>query len=211
MWGRLPARKRVCPSPARCLILEVQRIKYFNPNGRSREQAHLRAGQSRCRNVLFNRITESAPKRMAFSPACPPRTAARCWLDAAPADGRSSPSATRGSGIAGFPKSARILRSKDFRRVYDNGAKFSGPLFSAFCLRNNGEEGVRVGFTCPRALGGAVVRNRIKRRVREVVRVRLDQPGAGWEIVINPRLRALTAPFSQIEREVEKLFQRCAN
>ena len=137
--------------------------------------------------------------------------AARCSLAAARADGTSSPSATRGNGIADFPKSARILRSKDFRRVYDNGAKFSGPLFSAFCLRNNGEEGVRVGFTCPRALGGAVVRNRIKRRVREVVRVRLDQPGAGWEIVINPRLKALTAPFSQIEREVEKLFQRCAN
>jgi len=95
--------------------------------------------------------------------------------------------------------------------VYDNGAKFSGPLFSAFCLRNNGEEGVRVGFTCPRALGGAVIRNRIRRRVREVVRARLDQPSPGWEIVINPRLRALTAPFSQIEREVEKLFQRCAN
>jgi len=99
--------------------------------------------------------------------------------------------------------------------VYDNGAKFSGPLFSAFCLRNNGEKGVRVGFTCPRALGGAVVRNRIKRRVREVVRLRLGgwMPGAGsgWEIVINPRLRVLTAPFSQIEREVEKLFQRCVN
>ena len=95
--------------------------------------------------------------------------------------------------------------------MYDNGAKFSGPLFSAFCLRNNGGEGVRLGFTCPRALGGAVVRNRIKRRVREVARVRLDQPSPGWEIVINPRLRALTAPFSQLEREVEKLFQRCAN
>ena len=148
---------------------------------------------------------------MAFLPACRPRTAAPCWLAAAHVDGRSSLSATRGNGIAGFPKSARILRSKDFRRVYDNGAKFSGPLFSAFCLRNNGEEGVRLGFTCPRALGSAVVRNRIKRRVREVVRVRLDQPGPGWEIVINPRLRALTAPFSQIEREVEKLFQRCAN
>jgi ribonuclease P protein component len=95
--------------------------------------------------------------------------------------------------------------------VYDNGAKFSGPLFSAFCLRNNGEGGVKVGFTCPRALGGAVIRNRIKRRVREAVRVRLEQPGAGWEIVINPRLRAMTAPFPMIEREVEKLFQRCAN
>ena len=95
--------------------------------------------------------------------------------------------------------------------MYDQGAKFSGPLFSAFYLRNNGVMGIRVGFTCPRALGGAVIRNRIKRRVREAVRVRLPDPGTGWEIVINPRRGAETAPFSQIEREVEKLFQRCAN
>jgi len=137
--------------------------------------------------------------------------AAPSWPAVARAEGRSSPSVRRGSGIAGFPKRARLLRSKDFRRVYDNGAKFSGPLFSAFCLRNNGEQGVRVGFTCPRALGGAVIRNRIKRRVREAVRARLELAGAGWEIVINPRLRAKTAPFAQIEREIEKLFQRCAN
>lgn len=95
--------------------------------------------------------------------------------------------------------------------MYDNGAKFSGPLFSAFYLRNNGERGAQVGFTCPRALGGAVVRNRIKRRVREVVRKRLDRIGAGWEIVINPRQRAMTAPFAHLEQEVEKLIQRCAN
>lgn len=95
--------------------------------------------------------------------------------------------------------------------MYDHGAKFSGPLFSAFCLRNNGEQGVRVGFTCPRALGGAVVRNRIKRRVREAVRARLDLAGAGWEIVINPRLRARTAPFSKLEGEIERLLQRCVN
>jgi len=125
--------------------------------------------------------------------------------------GKSSPSATRGNRIAGFPKSARILRSKDFRRVYDHGAKFSGPLFSAFYLRNNGEEGVKVGFTCPRALGGAVVRNRIRRRVREAVRKYLDRMGAGWEIVINPRQRAMSVPFPQLEQEVEKLIQRCAN
>ena len=95
--------------------------------------------------------------------------------------------------------------------MYDHGAKFSGPLFSAFYLRNNEERGVKVGFTCPRALGGAVVRNRIKRRVREAVRARIDRIGAGWEIVINPRLRALTAPFDQLEQELEKLIQRCAN
>lgn len=95
--------------------------------------------------------------------------------------------------------------------MYDNGAKFSGPLFAAFCLQNTGGQAARIGFTCPRALGGAVVRNRIRRRVREAVRVRLEKLGAGWEIVINPRSRVLTAPFSQVEREIEKLFERCAN
>jgi len=148
---------------------------------------------------------------MVSSPVCRQRTAALLLRAGARAAGRSFPSARRGNGIAGFPKSARILRSKDFRRVYDNGAKFSCPLFSAFCLRNNGKEGVRIGFTCPRALGGAVVRNRIRRRVREAVRTRLELAGAGWEIVINPRLRVMTVPFSQLEREIEKLLQRCAN
>ena len=47
--------------------------------------------------------------------------------------------------------------------------------------------------------------------LREAVRGRLELVGAGWEIVINPRLRAMTAPFLQLEREVEKLFQRCGN
>jgi len=95
--------------------------------------------------------------------------------------------------------------------VYDHGAKFSGPLFSAFYLRNNGEAGAQVGFTCTRALGGAVVRNRIKRRMREAVRGQLARIGAGWEIVINPRARAMTVPFVQLEQELEKLVQRCAN
>ena len=95
--------------------------------------------------------------------------------------------------------------------MYDHGAKYSGPLFSAFYLRNNEGTGPRVGFTCPRALGVAVVRNRIRRRMREAVRAAFDRAGAGWEIVINPKRKAFDAPFADIEREVGRLLQRCAN
>jgi ribonuclease P protein component len=95
--------------------------------------------------------------------------------------------------------------------VYDHGAKYSGPLFSAFYLRNNEGKGPKVGFTCPRALGGAVVRNRIRRRMREAVRARIEIASAGWEIVINPKRKSIDATFAEMEREVEKLFQRCAN
>jgi ribonuclease P protein component len=101
------------------------------------------------------------------------------------------------------------LRSADFRRIYDQGTRFSGPLFAAFCACRPDCEGPRIGFTVPRAVGKAVVRNRIKRRVREAIRLRLEQLNPQCEVVINPRRRVLDAPFPEIQREVEKLFRYC--
>jgi ribonuclease P protein component len=53
-----------------------------------------------------------------------------------------------------------------------------------------------------------VARNRIRRRVREAVRVRLDRLSPQWSIVINPRRKVLDASFQEIEREIEKLVLR---
>jgi ribonuclease P protein component len=94
--------------------------------------------------------------------------------------------------------------------VYDHGARYSGPYFAAFYARGlHPDSGPKIGFTTPRALGGAVVRNRIKRRVREAVRLRLDRLSPQWEIVFNPRRAAMDSPFNELTREVEKLFLRC--
>jgi ribonuclease P protein component len=147
-----------------------------------------------------------------------------CWRGAAPAAATSWPSATRepfatrkpanpaGGGALTFPRSSRILRSADFRTVYDNGIRFSTPLFAAFCLArtDSGDRGgARLGLTVPRALGGAVVRNRIKRRLREAFRRQRARIGAQWDIVVNPRRAALTAPFPEIERAFERLIEKC--
>ncbi len=56
-----------------------------------------------------------------------------------------------------------------------------------------------------------MVRNRIKRRVREAVRLRLDLLNPQWEIVFNPRRAAMNSPLPDLIREVEKLFLRCNN
>jgi ribonuclease P protein component len=58
-------------------------------------------------------------------------------------------------------------------------------------------------------VGNAVVRNRIKRRIREAFRLhRLDLVG-GWDIVLNPRRAVFDAPFDEIERALGKVMQRC--
>jgi ribonuclease P protein component len=100
--------------------------------------------------------------------------------------------------------------------VYDNGIRISHPFFAAFCLPRTvtgdgvpgQQEGARLGLTVPRALGGAVVRNRIKRRLREAFRLHQAEFGA-WDIVFNPRKAIIVAPFPEIERAMRKVIEKC--
>jgi ribonuclease P protein component len=132
---------------------------------------------------------------------------------AAREDATSCRSATKelsGIRIKSFPRSARILRSADFRTVYDNGTRVSGPLFAAFCLaRESDGAGVRIGLTVPKALGGAVVRNRIKRRLRAAFRLHRADWNIDWDIVLNPRKKVILAPFADLERALAEVIRKC--
>jgi ribonuclease P protein component len=93
-------------------------------------------------------------------------------------------------------------------------------LFVAFCLAESvipppGTDPApgnsrAVGFTTPKALGKAVKRNRIRRRVREAARLELASLSSGWSIVFNPRRKVLDCIFTDLQREVKRLFIRCA-
>jgi ribonuclease P protein component len=77
---------------------------------------------------------------------------------------------------------------------------------TVFYLPRGQNEGLRVGFTVGRALGGAVTRNRMKRRLREAVR-RCGLPTRlPADVVINPKKPLLTAEFSELLQEVERAF-----
>lgn len=108
-----------------------------------------------------------------------------------------------------FPKSARLLKHSDFDHVYQNGKRqFSGHMTVFFVARESGTP--RVGFTVGRVLGGAVDRNRIKRRLREAVRHQLVALAAPVDVVINPKKSVLTADFAELETEVGRAFEKIA-
>jgi ribonuclease P protein component len=62
----------------------------------------------------------------------------------------------------------------------------------------------------PKRLGGAVVRNRLRRKLREAVRMELARIQTGWDFVFHPRAGAADAPLAALRHEVEKVFQKCA-
>lgn len=112
------------------------------------------------------------------------------------------------------------MRHADFERVYKQGRKhFSANIAVFYLLRPDGQsqsqkvggrpvapKGLCIGFTVGRALGGAVVRNRMKRRLREAVRLSPRPLGVNADVVINPKKSVLTADFAALLNEVSRAF-----
>lgn len=113
-----------------------------------------------------------------------------------------------------FPRSARLLRHADFERVYKQGKRHFSASMTVFYLQRleaaAGVKGIapglRVGFTVGRALGGAVQRNRMKRRLREAVRLTRPSPGPSADVVINPKKVLLSTNFEAVVNEVRQAF-----
>ena len=107
---------------------------------------------------------------------------------------------------AKFPRAARLLKHADFDRVYRQGYRHFSSHMAVFYLRQ-AEGSARVGFTVGRVLGGAVERNRIRRRLREAVRRRRSGLKVAVDVVINPKKSALTVKFPVLLDEVGRAFE----
>jgi ribonuclease P protein component len=105
-----------------------------------------------------------------------------------------------------FPRSSRLLKHADFQDVYRNGKKrVSGNLIAFYLERADGA-GPRIGFTVGKVLGGAVERNRIRRRMRAAVRRSLARFGRSMDVVLHPRKSVLEMEFAVLEKEIGSLF-----
>ncbi|MDR2711825.1 MAG: ribonuclease P protein component [Clostridiales bacterium] len=101
-----------------------------------------------------------------------------------------------------LPKKYRLRQRRDFRRVYQKGRSQSFPYF-VFYNRYTGLPGFRVGFSVSKKIGKAVVRNRVKRQLREICRRHLNKFLAGRDYIIVVRSTVLQADFDKLSCQMD--------
>ena len=125
----------------------------------------------------------------------------------------------------------RLLRRAEFEAVYGAGRRRSSSQFSVFFraqaappkehserdpARQDERSGApaaapagasRFGISVKKALGGAVVRNRIRRRIREILRRNRTEIPPGWDIVIHPKASVARAEVAPLETELVRLLR----
>jgi len=102
-----------------------------------------------------------------------------------------------------LPAAARIRRRDEFSAAIRGGSRTGRTLLTGHLLIEPGTAPPRVGFVVSRAVGGAVVRNKVRRRLRELVRSRLNSLPAGSLLVVRANPRAATARQSELAAELD--------
>ncbi|GAA3836905.1 ribonuclease P protein component [Brevibacterium ammoniilyticum] len=108
-----------------------------------------------------------------------------------------------------IPEAHRLRHGDDFRRVFRAGVRVRSDHLMAHSLSENDDShAARVGFIVSKAVGNAVKRNRVKRRLREIMRPRLVEFDSGSLFVLRALPNAAEAEFAVLESEVGDLIEK---
>jgi len=102
---------------------------------------------------------------------------------------------------------APLKKSHEFRRLYSKGKSAVSHCAVVYCRRNGRAEN-RLGVSVSTKLGGAVQRNRVRRRLKEIYRINEGKLLAGYDIVIVARMRSRSMRFQEIEASVLSLLEK---
>lgn len=103
----------------------------------------------------------------------------------------------------------RVRDNNRFQEIRRRGRSYSSRL-AVLCILENRLPYSRFGFSVSRRIGNAVLRNRVKRRMRESVRLHMDQIQPGWDCVVIARTPIRKATYRQIDDAFSRLFARSA-
>ena len=100
-----------------------------------------------------------------------------------------------------------LKNNYEFRRLYAKGQSARSPLMVVYCRRNKVQKN-RLGITVSTKIGKAVVRNRIRRRLKEIYRLQEEKIQPGYDVVLVARTRSRYAPYRALERDFARLAEK---
>lgn len=104
-------------------------------------------------------------------------------------------------------KSLRLTKNLEYKRVYRSGRRWSSPFFTMYIKKNHLGHS-RLGVSVSKKVGKSVVRNKVKRRVKEAFRKNIGNISKGNDIVISAKPPVVNLNFDRIEQELKSLFRR---
>lgn len=108
-----------------------------------------------------------------------------------------------------LPQHARLRRREEFRRIYAAGKAYPDSLVVLHVLPlTDRPDECQVGFSVSKKVGVAVIRNQVKRRLREIVKPLLPRIKGGAQLVIAARSRAANADYAEIAASVQRALTR---
>jgi ribonuclease P protein component len=107
-----------------------------------------------------------------------------------------------------LPSHLRMKHSRDFARVRAEGAGHPGRFIVLSVLRDPSQARFKFGLITPRKLGIAVVRNKIRRRLREIVRLNQDRVSSGTLFVIIARWKSPEADYEDLQKDWLRLARK---
>ena len=107
-----------------------------------------------------------------------------------------------------FNETERLRKDSDFRRVYKHGKSFANRYLVMYIMRNNLEYN-RVGISVSKKVGKAIVRNKVKRRIRESFRLDVDKKiKSGYDIVFIARVAISDMQYNEINKSMKHLVNK---
>ena len=107
-----------------------------------------------------------------------------------------------------FPKAARLTQTAEFARVRTDGRPVHGKMITLGVLKGVAEKDGRVGIVTSKRVGNAVIRNRVRRRLREIFRAMRPRLIPGLWLVVVAKSSAAKATLAVLGEEFSQLAQR---
>lgn len=104
-------------------------------------------------------------------------------------------------------KRQRMKKDKEFQQVFKSGKSFANRQFVVYCYKKENQKEFRIGLSVSKKVGNAVVRNRIKRYIRQVFLEMKDELKQDMDYVIIARQQAATKDFHESKKSLQHVLR----